>query len=107
MASGVFPLGTAAPAPALEPPIPRTPPWSSRSGVDAVVETWLSERAVLECLAAERTIGAQGPQFAALPAQLDQRLVQGLARRGITRLYAHQSQAVEAALSGRHVVIAT
>jgi DEAD/DEAH box helicase domain-containing protein len=104
MASGVFQLGANAPQTPLS---PRAPPWSSRTGVDAVVENWRSERAVVECLAAERTLGARGPSYAAIPGGLDPRLVQGLARRGITRLYEHQAQAVEAALSGRHVVIAT
>jgi len=54
--------------------------------VDAVVERWLSERAVVECVAAERTLAARGPEYAPLPAGLDPRLVRGLARRGIQRL---------------------
>jgi DEAD/DEAH box helicase domain-containing protein len=32
---------------------------------------------------------------------------QALARRGITELYSHQAEAIEAALSGQHVVVAT
>jgi DEAD/DEAH box helicase domain-containing protein len=71
------------------------------------VRRWLSERRVVECLAAERTLPAREPQHAPLPVGLDERLVRGLERRGITRLYDHQAQAIEAALSGRHVVIAT
>src|SRR6185295_13065387 len=89
------------------PPSPQPPPWSADIGVDSVVRKWLSQRAVVECLAAERTLAAQGPSYAPIPAGLDRRLVQGLARRGISRLYDHQAQAIEAALSGRHVVIAT
>jgi DEAD/DEAH box helicase domain-containing protein len=75
--------------------------------VDAVIDKWLARRSVVECLAAERTLAAQEPSFSPIPSGLDPRLVQGLARRGITRLYDHQAQAVEAALEGRHVVIAT
>jgi DEAD/DEAH box helicase domain-containing protein len=76
-------------------------------GVDAVIQKWLGRRAVVECLAAERTLAAQDATFAAIPGGLDPRLVRGLARRGITQLYDHQAQAIEAALGGRHVVIAT
>jgi DEAD/DEAH box helicase domain-containing protein len=77
------------------------------TGVDSVVHRWLSERRVVECLAAQRTLPARGPEHAPLPAQLDARLLRGLGRRGITRLYDHQAQAIAASLSGRHVVIAT
>jgi DEAD/DEAH box helicase domain-containing protein len=75
--------------------------------VDAVIDQWLRRRAVVECLAAERTLAAQGPRFAPIPGGLDPRLVRGLGRRGITQLYDHQAQAIAAALEGRHVVIAT
>lgn len=89
------------------PPSAEPPPWSADIGVDAVIQKWLGRRAVVECLAAERTLDAQGPSYAPIPGGLDPRLVQGLARRGITQLYDHQAQAIEAALGGRHVVIAT
>jgi DEAD/DEAH box helicase domain-containing protein len=89
------------------PPSPQPPPWSADTGVDSVVQKWLSQRGVVECLAADRTLAAQGPSYAPIPAGLDPRLVQGLTRRGISRLYDHQARAIEAALSGRHVVIAT
>src|SRR3954469_6936974 len=88
-------------------PSAQPPPWSADIGVDAVIQKWLARRAVVECLAAERTLPAQGPSYAPIPGGLDPRLVQGLARRGITQLYDHQAQAIEAALGGRHVVIAT
>lgn len=41
------------------------------------------------------------------PAGLDQRLVTALHGRGITRLYSHQAQALDLAMAGRHVVVAT
>ncbi len=104
MATGTFPVVPAADAArSLE----RPPPWSVPTGVDSVVHRWLSERRVVECLAAERTLPAREPQHAPLPAGLDPRLIRGLERRGITRLYDHQAQAISAALSGQHVVIAT
>src|SRR3954467_10144143 len=97
----------ARPSPPASLPTPRPPPWSSELGVDAVVQRWLSSGAVAPCLAAERTLAAHGPSHAPIPSGLDPRLVQGLARRGIRELYAHQAEAIEAALAGRHVVIAT
>ncbi len=41
------------------------------------------------------------------PEALDRRLVEALARRGISRLYSHQAQAVEAALAGENVAVVT
>jgi DEAD/DEAH box helicase domain-containing protein len=72
-----------------------------------VVERWLSERAVTECFAAARTVAPAQAEYAELPAGLDARLVRALAGRGIERLYAHQGEAIQAALSGRHVIVAT
>jgi DEAD/DEAH box helicase domain-containing protein len=87
--------------------VPAPPPWSHRTGVDAVLEGWLSERRVRECVAAERTLGACAGETAPIPAGLDARLLRGLQHRGIAQLYSHQAQAIEAALAGKHVVIAT
>src|SRR5689334_9004355 len=87
--------------------VPAPPPWSHRTGVDAVLERWLSERRVLECVAAERTLSARDGQTAPIPAGLDPRLLRGLERRGIAQLYSHQAEAITAALGGGHVVIAT
>jgi DEAD/DEAH box helicase domain-containing protein len=75
--------------------------------VDVVVERWLGERSVTECFAADRTLAAADAEYAPLPASLDERLVRALARRGITRLYAHQARAIQAALCGAHVITAT
>ncbi len=45
--------------------------------------------------------------FAEFPARLDPRLVAVLRARGLERLYAHQARAIEAALDGRDVLVAT
>jgi DEAD/DEAH box helicase domain-containing protein len=82
-------------------------PWSHPSGVAAVVDQWLSEGTVRRCFAAERTIPAQGPKTAPIPARLSPGLSRALTQRGIEQLYTHQVEAVTAALEGRHVVIAT
>lgn len=54
----------------------------------------------------ERT-PARAARMAGMPAGLHGQLVRALAARGVTELYAHQAQAVEAALAGRNVVVAT
>ncbi|MGC4065864.1 MAG: DEAD/DEAH box helicase [Polyangiaceae bacterium] len=42
-----------------------------------------------------------------LPARLPTPLRRALAQRGITSLYSHQAEAIDASLDGRHVVVAT
>jgi DEAD/DEAH box helicase domain-containing protein len=84
------------------------PPWGSRpSGVRAVVDEWLKSGSVRPCLAADRLLEAQAPRYAPLPEELGPALTGALAQRGIEALYSHQADAVRAALTGRHVVIAT
>src|SRR5262245_57257716 len=83
------------------------PPWTSVRGVGSVVEAWLASGSVSRCLAAERLIGSQSPSFGPMPAELARPLREALARRGVTRLYRHQIEAVTSTLAGRHVVIAT
>lgn len=53
------------------------------------------------------TIPAQEARYAPLPAGLDSRLVQGLERKGLHRLYTHQAGAVEAALRGENTLVVT
>jgi DEAD/DEAH box helicase domain-containing protein len=52
-------------------------------------------------------IPARPPSFAPFPEGLDPRLVAALGSRGIDALYTHQAAAVEAALRGSNVVVAT
>src|SRR6188768_3711415 len=83
------------------------PPWSSPSGVRAVVDQWQASGAVKRCFTAERSLPPASPEYAAIPESLPQALRDALGRRGIEALYSHQVQAIAAARSGRHVVIAT
>jgi DEAD/DEAH box helicase domain-containing protein len=71
------------------------------------LEDWLGQGRVRPCLAAERLFSAREPRYGSIPEELSPALVTALGRRGVTSLYSHQSQAVRAALAGRHVVIAT
>ena len=50
---------------------------------------------------------AREARYGEFPAGLDGRIVDTLRRRGIARPYIHQSQAIEAALSGRDLVVVT
>ncbi len=54
-----------------------------------------------------RELPPRPPQFAPFPSDLDPRLREALARRGIEQLYTHQARAVELVLQGRHVVLVT
>jgi DEAD/DEAH box helicase domain-containing protein len=83
------------------------PPWSQPRGVQSVVDHWLSSGTIKRCLAAERLIGSSEAAYAPLPTWLAPPLADALARRGITQLYTHQRQAVDASVRGEHVVIAT
>ena len=46
-------------------------------------------------------------RFAPFPDSLDPRLVEVYAKRGVTRLYTHQHDAVDAIESGKNVVVVT
>ncbi len=61
----------------------------------------------MRCVTAWERIPARPARVAPWPAELDPRLVAAARDRGIEQLYAHQAQAVEAALAGEHVVLAT
>jgi DEAD/DEAH box helicase domain-containing protein len=52
-------------------------------------------------------IEARAPSYAEMPAWLDGRIVAGLAKRGIERLYTHQAEAIDAIHSGEDVVVVT
>src|SRR5436190_23880858 len=82
-------------------------PWSRPIGVEAVVDQWLRDGSVRRCLAAERFIGSSEARLAPVPERLAPMLRRALEQRGIRALYTHQVAAIEAALAGRHVVIAT
>ncbi len=63
--------------------------------------------ALMRCVTAWERIPARPARFGPWPDGLDPRLAAALRERGIEQLYSHQCQAVEAALSGQHVVMAT
>ena len=68
---------------------------------------FLSDPGVAAAVRAHRVLAAQEAITAALPSWLDARLVEALAARGITSLYSHQREAIEALRAGRDVAIVT
>ncbi len=60
-----------------------------------------------ERIVARHVIPERPARHAEFPAGIAPALRTALARRGITRLYSHQREAVDQALAGRHVVVAT
>lgn len=55
----------------------------------------------------ELLIPEKAGRYASLPGDLDPRLAQALRKRGLSRLYSHQSEAWEIAASERHFVVVT
>lgn len=53
------------------------------------------------------TLPPVAARYGPWPAGLDQRLVAALKERGISQLYTHQTEAIEAALEGRNTVVVT
>lgn len=86
--------------------------WARPRGVGHVVESWLASGQVRPCLTADRSLDAQGASYGRFPrlpdgSALPNGALQALQARGVERLYSHQTVAIEAALAGRHVLIAT
>ncbi|MDA0351689.1 MAG: DEAD/DEAH box helicase [Chloroflexi bacterium] len=54
-----------------------------------------------------RVLAAEPPRYEQWPANLDTRVIEALARRGIQRPYTHQARAIELALEGRDTVVVT
>jgi DEAD/DEAH box helicase domain-containing protein len=84
-----------------------SPPWSRRTGVEAVVERWLASSWIQPCFCVDSTLEASLGTYTSVPTVLTPEVARALHERGIERLYAHQTRAIEAACAGRHVVIAT
>lgn len=85
----------------------RKAPWSHTRGVGGVVEAWLSSGKVRPYFAAHQLQEPRNARYAELPSGLAPPLERALTKRGITHLYTHQAEAIDAALEGRHVVVAT
>jgi len=72
-----------------------------------VLDGWHASGAITRCFAAERSVAPRDGRFASVPDDLAPGLGAALAARGVSELYSHQREAIDAARSGRHVVVAT
>lgn len=84
------------------PAAPGTP-----GGLTAALEEIRHGEVTSGCIAKWVTIPEREPVYADFPAWLDRRLVAALADRGISRLFSHQVDALEAVHAGRSTVIVT
>ncbi len=76
-------------------------------GLEQAIAALRKDGAVADGFVAWRSFDAREAQYAAWPADVDERIVRALAKRGIDRPYTHQAQAIEGALAGRDQVIVT
>jgi DEAD/DEAH box helicase domain-containing protein len=74
---------------------------------EAVLAELLEEPSLARGVVHHRHIPARDAVYGAHPAWLDPRIRDGLASRGIDRLYTHQADAVEAVHAGEDVVVVT
>jgi len=72
-----------------------------------VLDRWRASAYVRPCFCSDETLKGNAGTYAPIPANLPEGLAHALRDRGIARLYSHQARAIDAARSGRHVVVAT
>jgi DEAD/DEAH box helicase domain-containing protein len=75
--------------------------------LEQLVDYLRTDPGISQCIAHWRTIPAREARYVDFPQRLDRRLVRTLADKGITRLYTHQGEAVEAVLNGENIVVVT
>jgi DEAD/DEAH box helicase domain-containing protein len=72
-----------------------------------VLERLLDEPSLARGVVHHEVIPPRAASYADMPDWLDERIVGGLASRGIERLYTHQAEAIEAIHGGEDVVVVT
>lgn len=75
--------------------------------VRELIDELRGDRAFLENVRHWQTIPATEGTYAEIPDEVDRRIVAALGRRGIDRLYQHQSEAISHAFLGKNVVVVT
>ncbi len=82
-------------------------PFRRPTGLDALLANWESQGRLRPCLTAEHLLPGANAEQVPFPAGLSDPLREALEARGLTGLYSHQGQALEAAFARRHFVVAT
>ncbi len=77
------------------------------ASVESVLERLLEEPSLARGVVHHQVIPPREALYAPFPNWLDPRLRAGLARRGISQLYVHQAEALEAVHAGQDVVVVT
>jgi DEAD/DEAH box helicase domain-containing protein len=72
-----------------------------------LLERFKLDDALQENITCWRTIPAKEAVYSSIPVGLDSRLTDALAKKGIHKLYSHQSTAIEAVLGGEDIVVVT
>ena len=75
--------------------------------LDQLIESLRTNPEFMNHVTHWETIPAREAVYAPFPPEMDERLLEALKARGITRLYSHQARAVESILAGNHTVIVT
>ncbi len=75
--------------------------------LDQIIDRLKNDPAIRKNVTHWKVYSPRPPQYADFPSELDQRLVTCLKERGITQLYSHQRQAVEAVMQDSDVVVVT
>ena len=75
--------------------------------LDQIIDLLKNDTAIRRNITHWKSYSPRKAVWADFPATLDQRLTAVMHQRGITRLYSHQAEAVEAVLAGHHVVVVT
>jgi DEAD/DEAH box helicase domain-containing protein len=77
------------------------------AGPDAVLDAILADPSLARGVVHHEVIPARDAEWAPFPEWLDPRIREGLASRGIDRLYTHQAAAVEAVHDRKDVIVVT
>jgi DEAD/DEAH box helicase domain-containing protein len=77
------------------------------ASTEAVLDRLLAEPSLANAVLHHEVLPSRDAVTAPFPAWLDSRIVRGLEGRGITSLYSHQAEAIEAVHAGEDIVVVT
>ena len=75
--------------------------------IEAFIYSLLTDEKFRNQIVAQQELEARDAVWADFPAQSNPYLLSMFSKRGITKLYAHQKEAIETALKGENVVLTT
>jgi DEAD/DEAH box helicase domain-containing protein len=82
-------------------------PFSRPHGLESLLKEWQEAGSLGPLLTLDHSIEGRPAVTCPVPSSIDPLVRQALARRGISELYSHQAEAIEASLGGKNVVVAT